>query len=360
MGMWPAPNGPLLDQDSIKYATSNYDLHNSEEVYRKLKFSPLPGGAPVFPIRTFAPENTYFELTNEENCKGIGKTYEVNRKKPKVIKFLNDFKSRYSNHFQKHLNQTENFLNDTKNIWNVCTAYLAGFSDGRQFKKLKLPDKGIANKTGLLKDCKFYKELELFEIRLADLEGEIVRLTTSNLVIKLFDTFDKILLAERSNLPHTKMMMLSAGYRDITSLLLYAKLAFEKIIVPYPKYSSLCIFELVKNRGAPKLNATEEDYTVNIFFNDQVIISINYSLFKKEMLWLTMDIDEVSDFCGFTDYTSLYFKIAAILLFIVFLAIGLYIMNLWRAMHSQDAAIYKKDEGDTNLNKNLINNEEVN
>jgi hypothetical protein len=359
MGMWPAPNGPSLNQDSMKYAVSSFDLYNSEDVYQKLGFSPLPGGAPVFPIKTFAPDNNYFELAEENNCKGISKIYELNKHKPVVLKFMKSFKERYTAHFKKYLNITDNYFDTHKNLKQFCSAYIAGQNDLRDFKKLNLSEKGSVNRTGLLKDCREYKSLVLFEIKLGDEKGEIIRLITSNFVTKLFEHLDKVILAERSQSPHLKMLMLSADYNDISSLLLYIKLAFGHINVPYPKYSSVSIFELVKNKNAPKFNATEENYTVNVFFNDKVLTSINYSLFKRNLLMLTMDINAISDFCGFTDYTSLYFKLAALLLFFAFVAIGFYILNLWRKLHSQESAIYKKNEGEVNLNNKLISNEEV-
>jgi hypothetical protein len=359
MGMWPAPNGPTLNQDSMKYAVSNFDLYNSEEVYQKLGFSPLPGGAPVFPIKTFAPENNYFELADEENCIGISNIYKKNKNKPLVVDFIKYFRETYTPHFKRFLNITDNHFDNLQNLREFCSAYIAGYSDNREFKKLNLTESGKVNKTGLLKDCREYKKIVLFDIKLGDERGDIVRLITSNFVIKLFEHLDKIIVAERSQSPHLKMLMLSADYNDISSLLLYTKLAFSHINVPYPKYSSLSIFELVKNKNAPQFNATEEQYTINIFFNDQVLTSINYSIFKRNLLMLTMDMDSISDFCGFTDYTSLYFKLAAILLFLAFVGIGFYILNLWRKLHSQEAAIYKKDEGEGNLNNKLLANEEI-
>ncbi len=359
MGMWPAPNSPRLNQDNLKYATSNFDLHNSEEVYRKLGFSPLPGGASVFPIKTFAPENNYFELTDENNCVGIKKIVQQNINKPVVKDFVKQFKERYSSHFEKQLNVTASFLENRNNLWNLCSSYIAGFSDGRSFKKLNITDKGSVNSTGLLKDCKKFKEISIFEIKFGDEKKDVVRLVTSNLVIRLIGYLDNVIAAERSLLPHTKMLMLNADYSDITSLLLYTKMAFSSINVPYPGYSSISILELVKNRDTPKFNATEEHYTVNIFFNDKVLASINYALFKQNLLQLTMDGDAVSDFCGFTDYSTLYFKLAALLLMIASFAIGAYILHLWRQMHLVEAEIYKKEDSEINLNKKLINNEEV-
>jgi hypothetical protein len=355
LGMYPAALNNDLDENSLKYTNPAYDLYNIEEVSSQLQYSPLPQQAPVFPIKSFPRDNNYFGLSSEENCKGVLDFLNQNKQKDDVKQFINNFSNKYSEIFTEALNLPKEFLFDYSNLNRFCTDFLAGYSDKRDFNSIKkqILDKQI-NLDTLRNDCRSFKSLDVFSVRLGDINKNVIKISTTNIISQLVSQFDEVILKDNNGQRYTKFMIFNGELEDMASFMAYLNLSLS-IQQYYPTFSSTILIELSKViNDSRKSGFTEEDYAINLYFNEKVLISIKYSEFKQKVLTHIVDTKTVDNFCGFIDNSGLFFKIAAILLSIVAAGLGSLIFYLLKKMKKMD--IIEDEENDNK--KNLLDNEE--
>lgn len=359
LGFYPG-GGPTLKPAELQNSMGNYDLHNIEDVYRKLKLSALPQQAEVFPIVSFPPENTFFGLSNPKNCKGVLSIENQNLNKKKVKYILSNFTQKYFNPLEKPLNLTQNYFMNFTNTKHFCDQFLSGYSDNRHMKKIKkLNSIGLIDFEEIAEDCRLFGFIEIYTARLGDSSKEVTKITSTNLIKQLIHYMDEIIQNEITDKPLEKFVLYTGDKFDVGSFLEFLRISLGTEIY-FPKFGSSLMIEMFKSRIAFSNSTKEEDFTVNIFFNENTLTSISYSTFKRKLLQNTLGWETIEDFCGFKEDHTLVFKFAAALLFCASVGIGLWMYILYKKMKKYDVGSKPDPEAaeqEEGLNKKLITEE---
>jgi hypothetical protein len=359
LGLYPG-GGATLKPSELQNSMGNYDLHNMEEVYKELKLSALPHQAEVFPIVSFPPENNYFGLTNPETCKGVVSLEKQNLKKNEVKNILKNFTDKYFNPLEKPLNLTQNFFLNFTNTKNFCNQFLAGYTDKREMKKIKqLNATALIDFDEIAEDCRYFGLIEVYTVRLGDKSKDVVKIASTNLIKQLIHYMDEVIKNEILDRPLEKFVLYTGDKFDVGSFLDFLRMSLGTEVY-FPKFSSSLMIELSKSRVALNNSTKEEDFKINIFFNDKTLTSIVYATFKRKLLQNTVDSDTIEDFCGFKEDNTLVFKLAAAFLFCASLGIGLWIYLLFKKMKKYDTGSKPDPEAgeqEDGLNKKLITEE---
>jgi hypothetical protein len=360
LGMFPGGGKKMLPPE-LKSALSKYDLYNAEAVYKDLKMSALPKATEVFPIVSFPPENNFFGLTDEKNCPGVKPIIKKNKEKEEVKKHLLKFSQKYFEALRQPLNLTQGYFEKYDNMQLFCNHYLAGYSDKRELNLLKpLNSTGKINFEELAEDCKQFGILDIYSVRLGDKYKDILKIASTNLIGQLISYMDEAIRADANNEPATKFVMYTGDLYDVGSFMAYLQLALGTPIF-FPRFSSSLLIQLTKNNTANANSTKENDFHVNLFFNEKTLSTVKYAHFKQALLSHTTDNNTINDFCGFTDNSSLYFKLAALLLLCASIGLGVWISMLYKKMKKHDPMSLPDPEADAdeNLKKNLITAEEA-
>jgi hypothetical protein len=378
LGMYPSGSGPKLKQEQLKATLPNVDYIYSDQLYETLGRSAIPEEAQLFPIYTFPPENNYFGLTEDKNCKGIIPIKNKNKERKVITDFQDHFHTKYynktklmNNTYAEKISTDRNYFKNYENVKLFCDNLISGFIDNRKLKILKKV--GII-KQEIYKDCKEFQKLMLFEVELYDDSNhKIIRTTMSNVFRRLIFYFDGIILKDNrdnsikpqevpidkqySNEDLDQKMLIYVGHEnDLAAFMAYLKIALGTKLY-YPKFGSVVNMEFIRSKNAPAF-ANVQDYYVNLYFNDHDLIQLSYKEFKKNIVSHLVSRAEIDRFCGLTEDLSIYFTIAMILLLIISVSLGVWIYFLIRGSKEEDAEDEPRESEKLNSQEqNLLNNE---
>jgi hypothetical protein len=86
-------------------------------------------------------------------------------------------------------------------------------------------------------------------------------------------------------------------------------------------------------------------------------VSVKYSDFRTKILSHVLSKQEIDNFCGFTDYTTLYFIVAAGLLAAFCAGLGVFIFIYWTRLGKVDLNLIQKSEEEGRLEEKFVEGE---
>ena len=326
-GMFNNDNIKKLNKNQNEKSVPNY-LRNKSKIINFINKTLnnsyiLPNKIPSeIPIHIIERKEKLFQFEKDDNCIGIEKQRDKNKKKKSVKNAVESFNEKYGQKLVKYLGEKkEDYFKDLKNVQAIALAFIINKIDGRDLSEFQ-------NETGFDLE-KFYNDsMEILvqkslEIQSGDDEKLIAFASSSVLLRFILSFIDKVVENDKKqkkihDVP--KYFLLSAHDTTIvmSSDLLNILFKSEKY---FPSFATSQVYEL---------NKENNEYYINLIFNGEKLKTVKYEYFKKTIENEAWTLEETGYFCGF--YKKIFngwktltiiFSILVLLAFILFIIICL-------------------------------------
>jgi hypothetical protein len=322
-GMFNNNNTKQLNKNQNEKSIPNY-LRNKSKILNFINKTLnnsyiLPNKIPSeIPIHIIERKEKLFQFEKDDNCIGIEKQRDKNKKKKSVKNAVESFNNKYGEKLVKYLGEKkEDYFKDLKNVQAIALAFIINKIDGRDLSEFQ-------NETGFDLE-KFYNDsMEILvqkslEIQSGDDEKLIAFASSSVLLRFILNFIDKVVENDKKqkkihDVP--KFFLLSAHDTTIvmSSDLLNILFKSEKY---FPPFATSQVYEL---------NKENNEYYINFIFNGEKLKTVKYEYFKKTIENEAWTLEETGYFCGF--YKKIFngwktltiiFSILLLLAFILFI-----------------------------------------
>lgn len=333
-GLYSFGSGPEISEGVISKAVPPNSL--SDEVMKELNdlgnFS-LPYKTQSIPIHLFHISDHSILLQEEiGDCEYIKPFRERNMKKKVLKDSVLNFNKTYGEKIRKFLNITkmDNPETDYTSDFNfdnyICDHFIADYYDGKDLKRLQ--DVGIDFEQ-FEKDCQDLLALKLFQVVVSEDDPKVTKISNSATMKRILGWMENRITLDKSGKGSTleynkpKFVMYSGHDTTVGSMEMFMKLVFKVEKLVNPTYAANLFFEL--HRG------NDNEYYVEYYMNDELLLTISFNEFKKEIENNILTEDEIDDICNFqyvkrgkTQSVTIYIIIIIVLsLLIVFLILGI-------------------------------------
>ena len=326
-GMFNNDNIKKLNKNQNEKSVPNY-LRNKSKIINFINKTLnnsyiLPNKIPSeIPIHIIERKEKLFQFEKDDNCIGIEKQRDKNKKKKSVKNAVESFNEKYGQKLVKYLGEKkEDYFKDLKNVQAIALAFIINKIDGRDLSEFQ-------NETGFDLE-KFYNDSmkilvqKSLEIQSGD-DEKLIALASSSVLLRFILSFiDKVVENDKKqkkihDVP--KYFLLSAHDTTIvmSSDLLNILFKSEKY---FPSFATSQVYEL---------NKENNEYYINFIFNGEKLKTVKYEYFKKTIENEAWTLEETGYFCGF--YKKIFngwktltiiFSILVLLAFILFIIICL-------------------------------------
>ena len=320
------PSGTNLNLSKLTISNSiPPNKENFNDIWKSLGLNSLPHNIGVFPVHKLFNDEFRFNLVFPKYCPGIEEYLTKRKERLKIKKLIKEFQNKFGNIFKKILQKNDDdFSYNDINI--ICNSIILEYSNGINLSK-------YGNKSEINNLILF-----AFHFLSTDLIGsdeekddEIGLITMSNTMKRIIDWIDKKIYndingkEDYNNYDLPKLIMYSSTEKHIGVFEAFMHAAFQTTF-KYPYYSSTLYIELFRDENDKSID--ENNYFINYFFNDELILSIPYLKFKKNIISLIKSDDEISNFCKFKKegifiYINFQKMILQIILTIILLSLNL-------------------------------------
>lgn len=295
----------------------------------------------------------YDYLENPETCPTSKNYWKSDKYKIRAYEITNPLVKQYKDMMYDvfNLDVKENDFESYEKFFSFCDSFLPNYFDAKSFKILK--DNGYTDEfiNLLYTNCSLFLKKDMLDYRHGNVDNfYFARLKASSKFQTIISDMDNRISHDNDgkknenkeySLP--KLKYFSAHDTSLSSFLnaLYSAYEVEIIDSDYVLYASEVRVELSID--------SENEYRVEIFYNDDRLISTKYSDFRKKVVsQLFISDSEKMSFCGLaqeekTDW-NLVFK--GIILFASFISIFLLIYILFKSVFPdiKNNVKSKKDE----------------
>ena len=322
-GMFNNDNIKKLNKNQNEKSVPNY-LRNKSKIINFINKTLnnsyiLPNKIPSeIPIHIIERKEKLFQFEKDDNCIGIEKQRDKNKKKKSVKNAVESFNEKYGQKLVKYLSEKkEDYFKDLKNVQAIALAFIINKIDGRDLSEFQ-------NETGFDLE-KFYNDSmkilvqKSLEIQSGD-DEKLIALASSSVLLRFILSFiDKVVENDKKqkkihDVP--KYFLLSAHDTTIvmSSDLLNILFKSEKY---FPSFATSQVYEL---------NKENNEYYINFIFNGEKLKTVKYEYFKKTIENEAWTLEETGYFCGF--YKKIFngwktltiiFSILLLLAFILFI-----------------------------------------
>ena len=322
-GMFNNENIKKLNKNQNEKSIPNY-LRNKSKILNFINKTLnnsyiLPNKIPSeIPIHIIERKEKLFQFEKDDNCIGIEKQRDKNKKKKSVKNAVESFNEKYGQKLVKYLSEKkEDYFKDLKNVQAIALAFIINKIDGRDLSEFQ-------NETGFDLE-KFYNDSmkilvqKSLETQSGD-DEKLIALASSSVLLRFILSFiDKVVENDKKqkkihDVP--KYFLLSAHDTTIvmSSDLLNILFKSEKY---FPSFATSQVYEL---------NKENNEYYINFIFNGEKLKTVKYEYFKKTIENEAWTLEETGYFCGF--YKKIFngwktltiiFSILVLLAFILFI-----------------------------------------
>lgn len=302
-GLYPLFNGPQLTETQMKNAYPPNDL--SDDIYKPiiadLNNAALPNQMQLFPIQLFDPKDRIYILYESyatSKCKAIDYILKENRRKEKVVQTRKNFNAKYGEQLLKFYNQSNG--NDIYDISLIalCDHFIVDLFEDKDLSELT--DAGI-DLQQFKATCNDVLNEFLFTLLFGDDDGNVALLSLSSSMRQILHYINKrIELDQRGqqdllDYSAPKMLIHSGHDSSMMGMQIYMQRAFGTPTVN-PVFADNMFFELKKKEE--ELKGDLSDYYIDYYIRDELIKSIPYDEFEKNIRDLLWDDDKIDSFCN--------------------------------------------------------------
>ena len=273
------------------------------------------------PIHLVDTRDKLFQFEKNGGCPRIKNQRDKNQEKKEIVKtFANEFNKTFGKQLLDYYNGTINnsdFFSDFDNIGDVTGGIIINTVDGRDLSRFSNYNIDLDL---LLKKAYEYAAIAATEINSNDSENEIALASSSVLMRKILNEMNNIVENDKKNIiesTNPKFFFLSAHDGTVVTHEDLLRVLFN-ITIESPVFASNLFFELHKEN---------DNYRVDILFNDKLQATMNYTYFKEKIEKETWTYEQTGIYCGFIEkksnwllYTIL-FVVGIVLLLVVVLVI---------------------------------------
>ena len=300
----------VQEQLAVPDVKSNYP--SIEEKLRNMKGYAMPNLMTLIPVRMINDNERKITLYDIGECEEIRDNIKnKNRESLTILTNMEkEFNEFYAEKLKDFYGQKEKYTYDFSFINRFCDAVISGITDGRNFDEFK---KKVIDPMEIKNYCYEVQTLNYREYILGDKDHILAPLEASKLMKEIIyymkkriDIDIKQIKIEEDYLDYSnpKMVMISGHDSTISCHEMFIINCLNLNIEKYfklPKYGGQFALEITRRDASIEeiKNMTYKDYTVNYYFNDELLFTIGVDLFLKKIepkLWTDEQIDE---FCGF-------------------------------------------------------------
>ena len=330
---------PNINKVRAYASQANKTLMSSNALFYGLfinKSTPIDEQITV-PVRNFRKNNDseiipIFYYTDSSNCKGWKKIVEKNmeNRSEEINKFMNDFLNRYKSVFEL-IEKDERIINAKNDIDKInlfCSSYISNYYDDRipkikMFEKLKYKDEDFFN---IYYDCYEFNFNKSYYIDYGNNAEKVPAIVLNELVSELIYNMDLIIHSPQN--ATTKFI----SYIGHDSSVMAFQIILQKAFSIEPRlmnYASNQMFLLYKTNNNDE--NIEKNYKVKYFYNDKLLISIQYNDFKISLEKILKSGSHLEFFCESfkpVDYLILSLCSGIIILIIAIASVCCYHRNI--------------------------------
>ena len=310
-GLYPMSSKSGLElnekQLEMSYPPVNYSFDEIQDAIDNLNSSALPNYMTIIPIHTTKSSERKMNVPDSTGCKEkVNATRDNNKVNNKiVVDAANEFNEKYSKKLGKYYDKNgDNFTYDFDWIGLFCDTMISDHSDGRTMDDFI--DRTEIDRDELLSDCYDIVYTNFKEDFYGDENNSVILLSESKLIKEVL-YYMKLKIDEdmsKENIPYNvsdyskpKMLIYSGHDSTLTAEELFMIKFFGKEIeYLYPNYTTQLAFEVT--RGDNKDDLKYSSYKVNFYFNDKLLIDINFEEFKNKVEKIAWSDEQVSEFCN--------------------------------------------------------------
>ena len=277
-----------------------------EELSKKLGNISIPKGIQTIPVKIFNKNDHFFllhDLSYISDCVTIDEIQgkHVNSNKTNIL--INNFKNKLGNKITNFFkDKNKKFLFNYKYINSFCDHLISNILESSNLSFLEKYDFDIQE----LNDyCNNFLQYNLEEVECGNKDVVFMSLSpTMRQLILWMDNRIKLDKEGKGHIPingSPKYTVWSAHDSSLAANEMFFKYIFGTKFV-YPIVSSTIIIELHKNDS--EQNNT---YYIQYYMNDELLLEIDYNLFKTrvlEYLWTDKDIDKFCKFSNISEYKA--------------------------------------------------------
>ena len=272
---------------------------NMKNKIKELGFNAIPKENHIIPINIFQKSDHIFVLHEPgkiSDCQTITKIREkiisLNKNNEKSENFIIKYEQKLKNFFNK--NNISNFDFTPEKINFLCDSLYSDLTDGRNFSNLE--KEGI-NLEEINKSC--INILSFVQKEIVSGDRDIVMMSQTPPIKKLLGWMDKRIELDKKGETdkiiggYPKYTIWSGHDSSISTIQMFMKNVFGTNWT-FPFFSSTVIFEL------HKLEDNKNNYELRYYVNDELLLKIDYFIFKIKIgqnLWTEKEIE---NFCQFS------------------------------------------------------------
>ena len=312
-GLYPFGTGEELESDQVDDAEPPLDLSPTvKSNLSELNFDALPGKMSLAPIRMINDLERKMIIYDISSC--LWKRDEMREKnyaKSKPLKKLvQDFFANYTDNLKKLYGTDHGKKFDIHLFDNFCDAFIAGRTELKEMKNLT--EAGL-NKDEILDTCFEFMKLNFRDwISGDEEERDLPTLESSKMMREMIhymrerinaDMKNENISLELQDYSRPKMIMVSA-HDSTTSMweMFLIKIFFDNNATQYyefPTFATQLSFEVVRDKSLDNKTKTEDDYTINFYFNDRLFLNKSVNEFIKTVEDNLYSDEKINEICKF-------------------------------------------------------------
>ena len=294
-GMFKNDFNNVLINNQFKTSVPYYLKKNKKVMKKKESLGDytLPYDIPnEIPIHIINIKDKIFQFEKNNGCPPLKKARKNNKNKEEIYSFINKFNLTFGDKLLKLYNITNNsnYFTKINHINKLTLGIIINIIDGRNLSKFKEYEIDINLLTNFSQE---FIELKSKQIQANDSNNEIALSSSSVLLRKILNYMDNIINYDINNINNysiPKFLLLSA--HDSSLIMMQDLLRFLfNLEINFPSFASCLFLELEKDN--------ENNFFVNIVFNNKTLETIYYEDFKRTILEKTWSYYQTGIYCGF-------------------------------------------------------------
>ena len=310
-GLYPSRQeiGLNLTEKQEKLAIPDVDINDTyiQEEILKMNLSALPNSMTLIPVHMITEKEKILNLYDLDECTALKE--QEKQKNYENMESLKSIEIDFNNKFKKYLNEF-NGDNSTYGFdWmnSFCGAFYPSYADGRELTDLK--NTGI-DLEEFNESCYEIQKLYYRDYILGGGKNNFDRMESSKLIREMIrllkqkvnDDINQETEIKYSDYSKPKMLIISAHDSTIAfnEMFLINCFKLNLDIFKYPRFSTQIAFEVSRKDDNEINNFNElsyKDYTLNYYYNDDKIFSINLDDFIKNVENYLWTDEEVNNYC---------------------------------------------------------------
>ncbi len=300
-GLFSNIENDKLNNEEIKISFSQNNISN--KLLNEIKYlnnNIIRNNIPLIPVHVLNIKDHFFLLHDPESVSDCKPIWNLRLKTAKEDKFMNNleknFQIKYESKLRKYLNINVDFNIFYINV--LCDHYISSLIDKRNLSKFYK----VTNITEEEFEESCQNILSNIMEKVVFWDKKITFMSQTHFVNKIIDWMEGIIKKDKKEINglisylYPKFISFSAHDTSTSAFMMFMKEVFGTRFIN-PTFSASIFLELHKKDKDLKGDLSE--YYINYIVNDELLLSINFEIFKNESIkyfWSDYDIEKFCEF----------------------------------------------------------------